>query len=232
MIFRSPYPDIAIPDMPLTPFVLRHADAAGGQTGADRRSERPDADLRATRRGRASHGRRSDAARLPQRRRLRHGLPEHPGIRRSPSTASPRSAARRRCSIRSSPPGRWHRQLADAGARFVLTVPERLDTVREAVAADAASRRSSSSARPTDATPFAALLAHDGPLPAVEIDPAEDVVAPAVFQRDDRPAEGRDADPPQPGRQGALLAARWPRSPEDESSSSSFPSSISAASCR
>src|SRR3712207_2817055 len=25
MIFRSPYPDVAIPDTPLTPFVLRHA---------------------------------------------------------------------------------------------------------------------------------------------------------------------------------------------------------------
>ncbi len=25
MIFRSPYPDIAIPEMPLTSFVLRHA---------------------------------------------------------------------------------------------------------------------------------------------------------------------------------------------------------------
>jgi len=27
MIFRSPYPDVAIPDMPLTPFVLRHAES-------------------------------------------------------------------------------------------------------------------------------------------------------------------------------------------------------------
>ena len=26
MIFRSPYPDVAIPDVPLTPFVLRHAE--------------------------------------------------------------------------------------------------------------------------------------------------------------------------------------------------------------
>jgi acyl-CoA synthetase (AMP-forming)/AMP-acid ligase II len=26
MIFRSPYPDVAIPEMPLTPYVLRHAD--------------------------------------------------------------------------------------------------------------------------------------------------------------------------------------------------------------
>ena len=32
MIFRSPYPDVAIPEMPLTPFVLRHAAAAGGQS--------------------------------------------------------------------------------------------------------------------------------------------------------------------------------------------------------
>ncbi len=26
MIFRSPYPDVAIPDMALTPFILRHAE--------------------------------------------------------------------------------------------------------------------------------------------------------------------------------------------------------------
>lgn len=27
MIFRSPYPDVDIPDTPITPFVLQHADA-------------------------------------------------------------------------------------------------------------------------------------------------------------------------------------------------------------
>jgi acyl-CoA synthetase (AMP-forming)/AMP-acid ligase II len=68
-----------------------------------------------------------------------------------------------------------HRQLADAEARFVLTVPEWLATVREAVAGT----------RVEDifilgeaegATPFQTLLQNDEPLPPVAINPAEDVV--------------------------------------------------------
>ena len=46
MIFRSPYPDVAIPDVSLTPFVLRHAARLADKAGADRRPQRPDADLR------------------------------------------------------------------------------------------------------------------------------------------------------------------------------------------
>ena len=67
------------------------------------------------------------------------------------------------------------RQLADAGARFVLTVPERLDAVRK--------RRAGTRVEEVfvlgeadGATPFAALLERDGLRPAVDIDPAKDVV--------------------------------------------------------
>src|SRR5215217_6099194 len=65
-------------------------------------------------------------------------------------------------------------QLADAGARAVLTVPERLETVAEAARrAGIADLFTVGSA--AGAVPFASLLEHDGQTPEVAIDPAEDV---------------------------------------------------------
>jgi acyl-CoA synthetase (AMP-forming)/AMP-acid ligase II len=67
-------------------------------------------------------------------------------------------------------------QLADAGARAVLTAPERLDTVAEAARrAGIADLFIVGSA--AGAIPFASLLEYDGQAPAVAVDPAEDVVA-------------------------------------------------------
>ncbi len=66
------------------------------------------------------------------------------------------------------------RQLADAGARFVLTVPERLAAVRDAAVASGA-EEVFVAGEAVDATPFAALLEQDGHVPVVEIAPGEDV---------------------------------------------------------
>jgi acyl-CoA synthetase (AMP-forming)/AMP-acid ligase II len=67
-------------------------------------------------------------------------------------------------------------QLEDAGARFLLTVPPFLDK-----ALQAASRSGVEEVfvlgEGADATPFADLLAADGPPPEVRIDPANDLVA-------------------------------------------------------
>ena len=51
------------------------------------------------------------------------------------------------------------------------------------------------------------LLLGDGDPPDVPIDPREDLVVAALLERHDRPAEGRDADAPQPGRQHACRHA-------------------------
>ena len=199
MIFRSPYPDVAIPDVPLTPFILRHAERLADKPALIDGSSGRTLTYGAAGRRRAARRRRSGAARLPQGRRLRHRLPERPGVRRSPSTASPRSAARRRCSIRSSPPSEMHRQLADSGARFVLTVPERLATVREAIAGTRV-EEVFVLGEAEGATPFQALLQHDEPLPPVAINPAEDIVVLPYSSGTTGRAKGRDADPSQPDR--------------------------------
>ena len=174
MIFRSPYPDVAIPDVPLTPFILRHAerlankpaliDGVSGRMltygswpracGASPQDWRGAASARAT-------------SSPPSARTCRSSP--------SPSTGSPRWVARRRRSIRSSPPSEMHRQLADSGARFVLTVPERLATVREAVAGTRV-EEIFVLGEAEGATPFQALLQHHEPLPPVAINPAEDIV--------------------------------------------------------
>ena len=81
--------------------------------------------------------------------------------------------------------GEMHRQLADSGARFVLTVPERLATVREAVAGTRV-EEIFVLGEAEGATPFAALLQHDEPLPPVAINPARGRRHPPLFQRHDR----------------------------------------------
>ena len=68
------------------------------------------------------------------------------------------------------------KQLKDAGAKFVVTIPQLLGAAREA----------SEGTRVEElfvfgeaegATPFASLLGEDGEVPPVEIDPGEDIVA-------------------------------------------------------
>ena len=180
--------------------------AAGRQAGADRRPERPDADLRATGRRRAARGRRvwrgagfrkgdvfaTVCPNVPEFALAFYGVASLGG---ATTMLNPLFTA-----------GEMHRQLADSGARFVLTVPERLATVREAVAGTRV-EEIFVLGEAEGATPFQALLQHDEPLPPVAIDPAEDVVAPALFERHDRPRQGGDADPPQPDRQRADAAS-------------------------
>jgi len=70
-------------------------------------------------------------------------------------------------------------QLADTDARYLLTIPPLLDTARAAVARCGHIREifvlGDTSGAP-GATPFANLLARDGSLPAVPIDPQADLV--------------------------------------------------------
>ncbi len=78
-------------------------------------------------------------------------------------------------------------QLKDAGARFLVTVPAFIEKAREA--AEASSIEELFVFGEADgATPFASLFAVNGQLPAVEINPREDLVALTLFQRHDRSA--------------------------------------------
>ncbi len=175
MIFRSPYPDITIPDLPLTTFVLQHAERLAdkpalidGATGRTLTYGQLADSIRRTAVGLTQRGfRKGDVfaticPSIPEFALAFYGVASLGG---ATTMLNPLLTA-----------GEMTTQLADAGARFVLTVPERFDVVREAIAGthveeifvvgDVAG-----------AALFASLLAQDGALPAVAIDPAEDVVA-------------------------------------------------------
>jgi acyl-CoA synthetase (AMP-forming)/AMP-acid ligase II len=68
------------------------------------------------------------------------------------------------------------RQFADAGAKFVVTIPQLLGTAREA-AKGSRVEELFVFGEAEGATPFASLLEEDGEVPEVEIDPREDIVA-------------------------------------------------------
>ena len=127
MIFRSPYPDIAIPDVALTPFVLRHADRLAdkpalidGLTGhglptANWPTARADGGVGA--RGTQGFGKGDVfaifAPNSPEYAVAFHAVASLGGI---VTTVNPPRPSRN-CAY----------QLIDAGATYLLTVPERLD---------------------------------------------------------------------------------------------------------
>ena len=174
MIYHSPYPEVEIPIISLTPFILRHAARLG-----DKPALIDGLSGRTLTYGQLADGVRRVASSLA-RRGFRKGdtfatvCPSVPELALAlygvatlggaTTTLNPLFTA-----------GEMHSQLADSGARFLLTVPERLATVREAVAGT----------RIEDifvlgevdgTTPFQSLLQHGGPLPSVAISPAEDTV--------------------------------------------------------
>ena len=96
MIFRSPYPDIEIPEIAADPLRPAPRRAAGRQTGADRRTDRTDADLRSTRRGACGARRPGWRPGATARAMSSPSSPPTRSSSPSPSTRSPPSAASRR----------------------------------------------------------------------------------------------------------------------------------------
>src|SRR6187549_1950845 len=133
MIYRSPYPEVEIPDLPLTSVVLRHGERLANKPALiDGPSSRT-----------LTYGQLADRVR-----RVASGLARR-GFRKGDvfATVCPNVpefavafygvASLGGATTMLNPlctAEEMHRQLADAGARFVLTVPEWLATVREAVA--------------------------------------------------------------------------------------------------
>src|SRR5512132_4265961 len=174
-MLRSPFPDVAIPDVPLTDFVLARAgelgdkpaliDAPTGRTIAYAQLARS---VRAVAAGLAERGfGKGDifahyAPNLPEYAVAFHAVATVGGVN---TTANPLFTA-----------DELARQLRDCGARLLVTVPDRLDTAR--AAADAAGvQEIFVYGEAEDATPFASLLQSGGEASKVAIDPAEDVVA-------------------------------------------------------
>src|ERR1700730_4430202 len=177
MIVRSPYPDVTIPEVAITPFVLRRAEELGDKPAL---IEGPTG--RIITYAQLSHAIRHVAASLA-RRGLKKGevfgilspnIPEYAiafhGIALSGGIVTPINPLYTSNEIA--------HQLKDAGARFLVTVPTCLDKARDA-ANDSGIEElfvfgQSSTA---GATAFDSLLEGEADLAQVPISPREDLVA-------------------------------------------------------
>lgn len=174
MIFRGPHADVEIPDVSFSEYVLEGAEGLGGKAalidGSNGRVITYGelvAGARALARGLGGKGLGKGevvalfSPNVPEYALAFHGIAMAGGI---VTTLNPLLKAEE-----------VGRQLADAEARFVITVPALLGTVREA-AGGTAVEEIFTIGEAEGATPLTALLASQGPAPRVEIDPGNDVV--------------------------------------------------------
>jgi len=179
MIFRGPFPQVAIPEMPITAFVLQHASERGekpalidGPSGRTiKYSELADQISRVA----ASLWKRGFkkgevfgvlSPNLPEYAIAFHGVASLGGI------VSPVNPLYTEHEIA--------HQLKDAGARFLVTVPQFLEKATGA-AREAGIEElfifDEGETEVAGATRFSSLLLSDGQFPEVEINPREDLVA-------------------------------------------------------
>ena len=175
MIFRSPFPDVAIPDnVALTPFILRRAgelkDKPAMIDGPSGRTLTYGQLAVLTQRvatGLAQRGlRKGDvfaiySPNVPEYFLAFHGVASAGGI---VTTVNPLYTV-----------GELTHQLLDANAKFLLTIPHFLANALEAAKA-ANIQEVFVFGEAEGATPFAALLQNNGDLPPVPINPKEDLV--------------------------------------------------------
>ncbi|HYE14007.1 MAG TPA: 4-coumarate--CoA ligase family protein [Pyrinomonadaceae bacterium] len=174
MVFRSPLPDVEIPDLPLTDFVLGGADALGdkpalvdGLSGRAVTYAQLAGAVRRAAAGLARRGlRKGDVLAL-----LSPNVPEFVIAFHAAATlggvVTPVNPLYTTEEIA--------KQLRDAGARYLVTVPQLLDKAREATAGLGV-EEVFVFGEAEGATPFASLLEGDDAPPAVGINPREDVV--------------------------------------------------------
>lgn len=174
MIFRAPYSEVTIPDVSLTEFVFSRADELADKAalieGTTGRVITFSQLLQSVRRVAASltaRGfRKGDvfgilSPNLPEFAIVFHGVAMIGGI------VTPINPFYTDNEIA--------HQLEDAGARFLITVPQFMDKAREA-AREAKIEELFVIGEAEGATPFSSLIETDGPVPDVEINPAEDLV--------------------------------------------------------
>lgn len=174
MIFKSPYPEADIPDVPLTPFVLRlaaqQADKPAiidGPTGRTYTYAQLAGAIRLAAAGLHQRGfKKGDvlaiySPNLPEYAIAFHAVATLGGI---VTTANPLYTAEELAF-----------QLNDSGAKLLLTIPMFLDKAKEAQAQSSV-EEIFVFGEAEGATPFAALLQNDGTLPDVLIDPRADLL--------------------------------------------------------
>ena len=174
MIYRSPFPDVEIPEVPLPDYVFEHVDRwpdkaalIDGPSGRTLTYAQLHAAARATAAGLAARGfAKGDVFAI-----YSPNLPEYAvaffGVAIAGGTVTTINPL--------YTPAELNRQLHDAGATLLVTIPPFLDKAREAIAGTAV-REVFVFGEAEGATPFAALAVAGSP-PAVAIDAREDVVA-------------------------------------------------------
>jgi acyl-CoA synthetase (AMP-forming)/AMP-acid ligase II len=174
MIYRSPHPEVAVPDVPLTPFVLQQVARwrdkpalIDGPTGRTLTYGELAQAIRSVARGLADRGfKKGDvfalySPNLPEYAVAFHGVSLAGGVN---TTANPLYT-----------PGELATQLRDSGARFLLTVPQCLEKAFQA-ARDAAVEEVFVFGEAEGATPFAELCRGSGDPPELDLNPREDMV--------------------------------------------------------
>ena len=192
--------EIEIPDVDVASYVSRARPRARREAGADRRAERPHDHLRR-------------AGRARRRLRRRAGLPAGSAratrfastCRTSPSTRSPSTAPRRPAAVRRPPTPSTQPASCNTRSRIrkraSCSRSPTSSTTRRRRPRPPGSRRSSSSARAMARLPCRAAGRSGRGARRLGDRPGRGPRRAALFERHDRPAKGRDADPPQPRRQ-------------------------------
>ncbi len=174
-LYRAPEPDLVIPEVPLTPFLLERAVARGdrpayidgptGRTLAYR--EWADAVRRVATSLAARGFRKGDVAAL-----YGPNLPEYSVVFHAVSLVGGVSTTINPLYT----PGELGQQLRDAGASYLFTVPPCLAKAEEAVCGSAV-REIVVFGEADGATPYGSLLENGANPPAVVINPRQDLVA-------------------------------------------------------
>lgn len=174
MIFRSPYPDVVIPDQPLTHFLLERIRPYGdkpalidGLTGRTLTYNQLAGAIRQAAAGLSQRGfGKGDVFAIylpnfPEYAVAFHAVSLLGGIN---TTVNPLYT-----------PDELAHQLNDSGASYLLTIPLFLPNAQKA-AEQSGIKEIFVLGEAEDATPFASLLQNDGRVPDVTINPAEDMV--------------------------------------------------------
>src|SRR5947207_7844536 len=175
MIFRGPYPDVAIPDVSLTDFIFQSANGIqdkpaliDGPTGRAWAYGQLADSVRRTAASLAKKGfKKGDvfgifSTNCPEYAIAFHAVAMLGGINTSLNPLYTAEEAAH--------------QLKDAGAKFLVTTPKFADKAQEA-AQQAKIEELFVFGEADAATPFDSLLESDGDVPRVEINPREDLVA-------------------------------------------------------
>lgn len=174
MIFRSPFPDVAIPDVTLTEYVLRGAAGRAekpaivdGPSGRSYSYGQLAGAIRRAAAGLAAHGLRQGevcaiySPNLPEYAIAFHAVATLGAVS---TTINPLYTV-----------DELRKQLADAQAKYLITVPPLLDKARAAAQATGI-RELFVFGEAEGSTPFAALLQQGDTPPAVTIQPSRDLV--------------------------------------------------------